>query len=143
MGEGFEEKAQDRGLPGVVGLKTASELKEAAGHSYQGFVSTLLGEKAFRTDLLVFAICSCAAILIPGLSWCERAVMIYVAFAPLVAELTNTAIEKTIDRISTERHRLSGLVKDVGSALVAFAFIGAGICWLVILLGWSLRYFGG
>lgn len=142
MSEGIKSKSEADNLRDAIGLKTASELKAAAEHSYHGFVSVLLGEKAFRTDLVVFAGCMVAASLIPCLSWCERAVMIYTAFVPLIAELINTAIEKTIDRISTERHWLSGLAKDIGSALVAFAFIGTGICWSVILLGWAFRYFG-
>lgn len=129
-------------LKSKIELKNPEELREAAKHSMHGFFAVLFGEKAFRTDLVVFAACVCVASLIPDLSFCERAVMIYVAFIPLVAELMNTAIEKTIDRISTDYHALSGLAKDIGSSLVSAAFVGAGICWFVILLGWALRFFG-
>lgn len=124
-------------------LKSPTELREAAEHSMRGFLSVLLGEKAFRTDLVVFTACVVVASLIPGLSWCERALMIYTAFVPLVSELINTAIEKTIDRISFERHWLSGLAKDIGSALVSVSFLGTGICWFVILLGWGIRFARG
>lgn len=124
-----------------IELKNPEELKRAARNSMHGFLAVLFGEKAFRTDIVVFVVCACIVCLIPDLSWCERALMIYVAFIPLVAELMNTAIEKTIDRISTDYHRLSGLAKDIGSTLVSASFVGAGLCWSVILLGWALRHF--
>lgn len=124
-----------------IGLKNPEELRAAARHSMHGFFAVLFGEKAFRTDLVAFVACVLIASLIPQLSFCERAVMIYVAFFPLVAELMNTAVEKTVDRISTDYHVLSGLAKDIGSALVLASFVGAGICWFVILLGWALRFF--
>lgn len=126
----------------LTGLKNPKELRAAARHSADGFLAVLFGEKAFRTDLVVFAVSVIVAVLMPQLTWCERALMIYVVFIPLVAELMNTAIEKTIDRISTDYHRLSGLAKDIGSSVVLASFVGAGICWAVILIGWSIRYFG-
>ena len=129
-------------LKAMTELKTPVELKAAAEHSMHGFLIVLFTEKAFRTDLVAFAFCAVVAISIPGLSWCERAVMVYTAFIPLVAELMNTAIEKTIDRISLDYHHLSGLAKDIGSALVSASFIGAGLCWAVILIGWAIRMFG-
>ena len=129
-------------LKAIAGLKTPKELKAAAEHSMRGFLSVLFGEKAFRTDIVVFAVCVAVAFLVPGLTCCERAFLVYTAFMPLIAELVNTAIEKTVDRISTERHWLSGLAKDIGSALVLTAFVGAGIAWAIVLGGWAMRRFG-
>lgn len=123
----------------IMCIKTPSELCAAAENSWRGFLVLLFGEKAFRTDVAVFVTATAVTFAIPGLEWCERALMIYVAFMPLVAEIVNTAIEKTVDRISLERHPLSGFIKDIGSFLVVAAFLGAGICWAVILLGWGLR----
>ena len=61
--------------------------------------------------------------------------MVYSVFMALVAEIINTAIETTVDRISTEYNELSGRAKDIGSAIVFVSFFGAGIVWAVILLG--------
>lgn len=135
------QKKSLENLKAMTELKTPDELRAAAEHSMRGFLAVLFTEKAFRTDLVVFIVCVAVAALIPGLSWCERALLIYTAFIPLVAELINTAIEKTIDRISLEYNRLSGLAKDIGSALVSASFFGAGLCWFVVLLGWALRFF--
>ena len=118
-----------------------NKVRGKVGNSLRGFRAVLMREKAFRIDLIVFAICTVIASLIPGLGWCERAVMIYAVFVPILAELANTAVETTVDRISRDYHRLSGRAKDIGSALVCASFFGAGICWFVILLGWALRTF--
>ena len=123
-------------------LKSPSEMKAAAEHSMRGLLSVAMDEKAFRTDVVIFACCFAVALAVPGLSACERALMAYTAFMPIVAELVNTAIEKTIDRISTDFHWLSGLAKDIGSSLVLVSFVGAGIVWAIILVAWAARYFG-
>ena len=128
-------------LRSKLAIKTPEELKSAMEHSMNGFLAVLFGEKAFRTDLVVFAVCVLATALIPSLSWCERSLLIFSAFQPLLAELMNTAIEKTIDRISLEYHELSKLAKDIGSTLVLASFVGTGLCWAVILIGWGLRCF--
>ena len=67
--------------------------------------------------------------------------MTEITWKSILAELVNTAVETTVDRISKVYHHLSGRAKDIGSALVCASFIGAGICWFVILLGWSFRTF--
>lgn len=128
-------------LKSKLALKKPDELKAAMEHSMNGFLAVLFGEKAFRTDLVVFAVCALVAALIPNLSWCERSLLIFSAFQPLLAELMNTAIEKTIDRISLEYHELSKLAKDIGSTLVLASFVGTGLCWAIILFGWCMRYF--
>ena len=119
-------------------LKSPQELKDAAEYSARGFRAVLFGEKACRTDIVVFAAAVAAAFLLP-VTWCERAVMIYTVFMALVAEVINTAIETVVDRISLERHELSRKAKDIGSCLVVMAFVGAGICWAVILAGLFFR----
>jgi diacylglycerol kinase (ATP) len=119
-------------------LKTPEELVKATEQSVRGFRAVLFGEKAFRTDLVVFFVFTVIACALP-VTWCERALMIYTVFMGLMAEIINTAIETVVDRISTEYHELSGRAKDIGSALVFFAFFGAGIAWFVILLGLGLR----
>ena len=52
----------------------------------------------------------------------------------MAAEALNTAIEYTIDYISTEKHPLAGRAKDAGSAGVFLTALAAGIAWVVILV---------
>lgn len=120
-------------------LKSPQELKDAVEYSARGFRAVLFGEKAFRTDIVVFVVSAIVAFCLP-VTWCERAVMVYTVFMALVAEIANTAIETVVDRISLERHELSGRAKDIASSLVVVAFIGAGIAWAIILGGLVLSW---
>lgn len=138
----MEKKSPDKKLPGgiindiktVTELKSPEELIKATEYSVRGFRAVLFGEKAFRTDLVVFVLATVTASFLP-VSWCERALLIYTVFMALMAEIINTAIETVVDRISTEYNELSGRAKDIGSALVFCAFFGAGICWVLIVAG--------
>lgn len=65
----------------------------------------------------------------------ERGLILALGLLVLAAELMNTAIEETIDYISTERDPRAGRAKDCGSAGVALTAIAAGVAWLVILIG--------
>lgn len=139
--EDLMKKLED--LRSMVELRSPKDLVSATENSVRGFRAVLFGEKAFRTDLVVFVIATAiaAALRFYGqISWCECAVMIYTVFVALVGEIMNTAIETVVDRISTEYNELSGRAKDIGSAIVFVAFFGAGICWFVILLQLLLKY---
>ena len=134
--EDIKQKAEE--IKSVIEIKSPEELRKATEYSVRGFRAVLFGEKAFRTDLLFFFLCSLVvgALRYAGIiTWCESAVMVYTVFMALVGEIINTAIETTVDRISTEYNELSGRAKDIGSAIVFVSFFGAGIAWFVILLG--------
>ena len=70
-----------------------------------------------------------------GHSGVERALLIGPVLLILIVELLNSAIEATVDRIGLERHMLSGLAKDIGSAAVLMSLILLAAVWLLVLLG--------
>ncbi len=79
-----------------------------------------------------------AAIMIPlgialGETGVERALLLGSVLLVPIIELLNSAVEATIDRISLERHELSGRAKDLGSAAVLVGIINAGVIWLAVL----------
>ncbi len=91
-------------------------------------------EKAFLQELIF------VAIMIPISLWAganglERAVLMGSLFLILIAELLNSAIEATVDRIGLELHELSGRAKDLASAAILLAFLNAAIVWLLVLFG--------
>jgi diacylglycerol kinase (ATP) len=51
----------------------------------------------------------------------------------MIVELLNTGIEVVVDRISHERHHLSGFAKDLGSSAVLLALLLAAITWALTL----------
>ena len=69
-----------------------------------------------------------------GNSGVERALLIGSWMLVLVVELVNSAIEAVVNRIGPERHALSGMAKDMGSAAVACAIILAITVWVLVLV---------
>ncbi|MFI4921077.1 MAG: diacylglycerol kinase, partial [Gammaproteobacteria bacterium] len=64
----------------------------------------------------------------------ERALLAGALLQVLIVELLNTGIEVVVDRISPERHALSGLAKDLGSAAVMISLLLAAVVWACILI---------
>jgi diacylglycerol kinase (ATP) len=109
-------------------------LLHAFGHSMRGFVGVYQHEAAFRQELLL------AVILVPlgiylGHNGIERALLIGSVLFVLVVEILNSSIEAVVDRIGLERHELSGLAKDLGSAAVFLSLTMVAITWGLVLLG--------
>jgi diacylglycerol kinase (ATP) len=104
----------------------------AFGASMKGLAGAYREEAAFRQELAL------AVVVIPlgvwlGHNGIERALLIAPMFLVLVVELLNSAIEATVDRIGLERHTLSGLAKDIGSAAVLMSLALVAVVWLLVL----------
>jgi diacylglycerol kinase (ATP) len=109
-------------------------LSRAFGSTWRGFLAAWREEEAFRQEcLLALAIVPLGLWL--GESGIERALLVGPMLLILVVELLNSAVEATVDRIGVERHPLSGIAKELGSAAVFVAFVLLGLNWLLVL-GW-------
>ena len=109
-------------------------LLNACGNTYRGLVGAWREEAAFRQE------CALAVVLVPLGFWLvdngvERALLVGPVIFVLVVELLNSAIEAAIDRIGEERHTLSGLAKDMGSAAVFGSFLLLAFSWAMVLFG--------
>ena len=101
-------------------------------YSINGLVSTFKNEEAFRIEIFL------ALIMIPlgfylapeGVS---RLLLIGSIVLVLIVELLNTGLENLVDRVSLEKHELSGRVKDQGSAAVFLSICLCGFVWIMIL----------
>ncbi len=103
-------------------------------YSWQGLRDAWTSEEAFRIEVAL------SAALLPFAIWLgrtgiETALMIGSLLLVLIVELLNTALEKVVDRISTESHALSRSIKDIGSAAVLLSLILAFVVWAVVLIG--------
>lgn len=103
--------------------------------SWAGWRDAWAHEPSLRFWSTIVAISSLAALLLP-LSFAERTVILPLGVLVLAMELMNTAVERTIDYISTERHPMAERAKDAASAAVALTAIAGGVGWVVIL--WRL-----
>lgn len=107
----------------------------ATKYSMKGFKSAFKTETAFRQDLICFLI-NTALIFYFVLGHTDKIWVAWLFFCGvflLFAELINTAIEYVIDRIGTEINSLSGMAKDVGSAIVFLAVINLLISWIIFI----------
>lgn len=115
-------------------LLGARRLLGAFLNSWNGLHGAFKAEQAFRQEVLL------AVVLIPAGFWIgetpiEKILLVGSMLFVLIVELLNTAVETVVDRIGLDRHVLSGLAKDVGSAAVLLSFV-------VLLLVWGLVLFG-
>ena len=105
----------------------------ATRFSLAGLVAAWRNEAAFRQE------CVLAVSLVPVAFWLgqnavERVLLIGSCWIVLIVELLNSGLEAIVDRVSTDRHELSGRAKDLGSAAVFVSL------WLVVLV-WGLIAF--
>jgi diacylglycerol kinase (ATP) len=109
-----------------------ARLSRAFASTWRGFVAAWRAEEAFRQE------CVLALVLVPlglllGETGIERALLVGPMFVVLAIELVNSAVEATVDRIGLERHPLSGIAKEMGSAAVFVAFLLLFLNWTLVL----------
>ena len=102
------------------------------GYTLEGLRFAWRSEEAFRIEVVL------SLVLVPLACWLEpsgmgRAMLIGAWLFVLVVELLNTAIEKTVDRLSVEQHPLSKSIKDLGSAAVGMSLVLALVVWVLVL----------
>ena len=107
-------------------------LSRAFGSTFRGFAAAWREEEAFRQECLL------GAVVVPlglwlGATGVERALLVGPMFLVLAIELINSAVEATVDRIGFERHPLSAIAKELGSAAVFVAFALLALNWILVL----------
>jgi len=117
------ERPKPRGL---------TRLFRALDSSRKGFSGAFREEAAFRQELLL-AVGVIPLGLYLGHSGIERVLLVGPMFLVLIVELLNSAVEATVDRIGLERHALSGLAKDLGSAAVLLSLALLVVTWILVL----------
>ena len=107
-------------------------LSRAFGSTFRGFAAAWREEEAFRQECLL------GAVVVPlglwlGATGVERALLVGPMVLVLAIELINSAVEATVDRIGIERHPLSAIAKELGSAAVFVAFALLALNWILVL----------
>jgi diacylglycerol kinase (ATP) len=92
----------------------------------------LKNEAAVRQELLLLAL-NLILVSLWRINVYEKLLLIGAVFFVLFAEIINTAIEVTIDRIGYELNPLSGLAKDLASAAVMLAILMYGLVFSAIM----------
>jgi len=110
----------------------ATRLWLATLNSLRGLKHCYHSEAAFRQEVWA------ALVLVPLAIWLgqtavERALLVGSVLVVMIVELINTGIEVVVDRISHERHHLSGFAKDLGSSAVLLTLLLAVMTWAFVL----------
>jgi diacylglycerol kinase (ATP) len=97
-----------------------------------GFFAALRHEPSFREDLAFVILLTPLAIVLP-INAVSTAVMMASLFLIIIVELLNSAVEWTIDYISTEHHPMAKRAKDMASAAVFLSYVNCAVVWGIII----------
>ncbi|MGB0373276.1 MAG: diacylglycerol kinase [Opitutales bacterium] len=102
-------------------------------YSMDGLGTTLKHEEAFRQEMALAAVLIPLALILP-VGFFAKALLIGCVMIVLIVELLNSAIEATIDYISTANHYLAKRAKDMGSAAVLLSLLQMFAVWTLVLV---------
>lgn len=118
--------------PKIIRRTGIARILYAFVHSYNGFKYLILNEAAFRQEVMLFIPLTILSFFL-DVSAIEQCAMLLSLGFVLFAEMTNSAIEAVVDRIGLEYHELSGVAKNIGSAIVLLSSVMAVAVWLCVL----------
>ena len=116
------------------GLSGMARLVRATRVGFTALAWAYKEEEAFRIEVLGVLVLFPLGLWL-GHTGIERALLCSSVLLVMIVELLNTCIEVVVDRISTERHELSKIAKDLGSAAVMISLLVATVVWACILMG--------
>lgn len=120
-----------------MALKEDNRLKpnswvQSANLAIEGIIYSVKTQRHMRYHLYA-ALAALVLSLVVKISRMEFIVLCMAIVLVLVTEMLNTAIETTVDMISTEFHPLAKIAKDIAAGVVLIASIGALILAYLIL----------
>lgn len=101
-------------------------------YALEGLAEVFRNELPFRLEVAAFAVLTIVAAVLP-LTIGLKLVLILTMFIPLMAELTNSAIERIVDLASPEYHLMAKKAKDAASAVVFVSLVMTGGVWAGVL----------
>ena len=113
--------------------KPKYNLFKNANYAIEGLKDIFQNEKSFKMQLFALVILSVMIIFL-NLSYIKTSIMIISLFLPLLGEIANSAIERTVDLVTLEHHHLAKKAKDAGAALVFMSYFVVFLIWMTILL---------
>ena len=112
--------------------KPKYNLFKNTNYAIAGIKDIFENESSFKAQLLAFFLLSVVAFII-GSSYLQISIMIVSLFLPLLCEIANSAIERTVDLVTLEHHELAKKAKDAGAAMVFMAYFIVAIVWILVI----------
>jgi diacylglycerol kinase (ATP) len=113
--------------------------KKNTTYALKGLKDLIQTETSFKIELILTIILIPVIIFIDT-SLVNKSLMFMSLMGMLIAETTNSAIERVVDLVTLEHHDMAGRAKDVGSTIVFLSIIVFIIIWGIVLMEIFLQY---
>lgn len=111
-------------------------------HAFRGLRYAAVHERNFQIELVIAFFILVSIFVLKLKSW-EAIVLILMTMWVLVAELTNTVVERVVDILKPRVHPYARLIKDIMAAVVLISSVVAGIVGIIIFLPYIRSLWGG
>ena len=102
-------------------------------YALKGLIDLIKTETSFKIELIITLILLPTIIFIDA-TLTNKALLFISLMGMLLAEATNSAIERVVDLVTLEHHNMAGRAKDVGSTIVFISIFIFVITWAIVLI---------
>lgn len=102
-------------------------------YALKGLIDLIKTETSFKIELIITLILLPVIIFIDA-TLTNKALLFISLMGMLLAEATNSAIERVVDLVTLEHHDMAGRAKDVGSTIVFISIFIFIITWAIVLI---------
>lgn len=103
------------------------------GYALNGLKDLIKTETSFKIELILTLILLPLIIFIDA-TLLHKALMFISLMGMLLAEATNSAIERVVDLVTLDHHHMAGRAKDVGSTIVFLSISVFVVTWAIVLV---------
>lgn len=101
-------------------------------YALKGIVDIIKTENSFKIELVIVLILLPFLVLV-DIGLIEKLIMFITLMGMLIAEATNSAIERVVDLVTLEHNEMAGRAKDVGSSIVFLSISVFVTVWFFML----------
>lgn len=101
-------------------------------YALKGLKDALSSEKSFQIEFIIVILLEIILYFV-SIKLEYKMILGISLFIPLIAELINSAIERVVDLVTKDYHKLAGQAKDLGSAVVFMSISVTVLIWLCVI----------
>lgn len=101
-------------------------------YALAGLVDITKNESSFKLQILLFVVMNIVAWFLP-LAFHLQAILSLSLFIPIMAEITNSSIERVVDLVTLDYHELAKRAKDAGATLVFVSLVLTALIWAFVI----------
>lgn len=102
-------------------------------YALKGLVDLIKTETSFKIELII-TILLIPIIIFIDTTLTNKALMFITLMGMILAETTNSAIERVVDLVTLEHHDMAGRAKDMGSAIVFLSIFIFIVTWIIVII---------